>query len=376
MLKRLALKNVGPAESMELDFGQRINVLTGDNGLGKSFLLDVAWWAMTTFWPSRFQAFPADSAKDATISVKLGSDSESVSFESEFHKQNRSWAANEHATSGNKLAVYLKIDGGFGVWDAARTSYELDPVVTQTKILGVADPFAFHFSEDEVWNGQVDADLNQVLCNGLVRDLINWQLQNGPAWQQFCSVLKCLSPLGEELLPGKPTRLALRDVRDIPTMRTAYGREVALPLLSAGMKRIIELSYVLVWLWQEHQIACKLLGREPAEQPLFDEAKDRLFHIQQEGTQVRVDNVPWAKQGDVANWLVSDVFGLKQARSRESEVAIEAAEAWMRGDRNSLPLDLDDQDKIHAALVRSLPGHDHFWPRWIVSTKQVPGARP
>ena len=45
MLERLALNNVGPAPEMALDFRPRVNLITGDNGLGKSFLLDMAWWA-------------------------------------------------------------------------------------------------------------------------------------------------------------------------------------------------------------------------------------------------------------------------------------------------------------------------------------------
>ena len=52
MLKHLELKNVGPAARMKLDFGSRLNLLTGDNGLGKSFLLDIAWWALTRRWPA------------------------------------------------------------------------------------------------------------------------------------------------------------------------------------------------------------------------------------------------------------------------------------------------------------------------------------
>lgn len=28
-----------------------MTLITGDNGLGKSFLLDVAWWALTRRWP-------------------------------------------------------------------------------------------------------------------------------------------------------------------------------------------------------------------------------------------------------------------------------------------------------------------------------------
>ena len=51
MLKTLRLENIGPAKEMELELGSRLNLITGDNGLGKSFLLDVAWWAMTSYWP-------------------------------------------------------------------------------------------------------------------------------------------------------------------------------------------------------------------------------------------------------------------------------------------------------------------------------------
>jgi DNA repair ATPase RecN len=44
MLKSLKLTNVGPISNMEMAFGNRLNLVTGDNGLGKSFLLDIAWW--------------------------------------------------------------------------------------------------------------------------------------------------------------------------------------------------------------------------------------------------------------------------------------------------------------------------------------------
>ena len=29
-----------------------MNFLTGDNGLGKTFLLDIAWWVLTQTWSS------------------------------------------------------------------------------------------------------------------------------------------------------------------------------------------------------------------------------------------------------------------------------------------------------------------------------------
>ena len=41
-----------------MELAPRLNLITGDNGLGKSFLLDVAWWALTRKWPQRPQPEP------------------------------------------------------------------------------------------------------------------------------------------------------------------------------------------------------------------------------------------------------------------------------------------------------------------------------
>ncbi|HEY2740306.1 MAG TPA: ATP-binding protein, partial [Thermoanaerobaculia bacterium] len=44
MLKRIHLQGVGPAPEMDVELAPRLNLLTGDNGVGKTFLLDIAWW--------------------------------------------------------------------------------------------------------------------------------------------------------------------------------------------------------------------------------------------------------------------------------------------------------------------------------------------
>jgi hypothetical protein len=73
-------------------------------------------------------------------------------------------------------------------------------------------------------------------------------------------------------------------------------------------------------------------------------------------------------QGDAVNWLVSETFGLNQARSQEAEQAIEAAEAYMR--HEPLP-GYESPEKINQKLQEVLPGHDPFWPRWLVATGAV-----
>lgn len=50
MLKYISLQNVVPASSMRLDFSSRLNLLTGDNGLGKTLFLDMAKSGINYTW--------------------------------------------------------------------------------------------------------------------------------------------------------------------------------------------------------------------------------------------------------------------------------------------------------------------------------------
>jgi predicted ATP-binding protein involved in virulence len=92
MLEGLRLENVGPAPKMVMDLAPRLNLITGDNGLGKSFLLDVAWWALTRKWPhdlnpmltSGYAARPTDPKKESTISFRLESKVKSVEYKSTY----------------------------------------------------------------------------------------------------------------------------------------------------------------------------------------------------------------------------------------------------------------------------------------------------
>ena len=102
-------------------------------------------------------------------------------------------------------------------------------------------------------------------------------------------------------------------------------------------------------------------------EPQFDCDRDKLFLFELVKQTVNLTEVPWSKQGDMVGWLTSEIFGLKQARSREAEEAIEAAKAWIRGDNmNKFSSHLQTQESIHQQLLKLLPGHDPFFPRWIV----------
>ena len=49
-LRVLQLSNVGPARQLDFNPAERLSILTGDNGLGKTFVLECAWWSLTGQW--------------------------------------------------------------------------------------------------------------------------------------------------------------------------------------------------------------------------------------------------------------------------------------------------------------------------------------
>jgi hypothetical protein len=281
----------------------------------------------------------------------------------------------------------------------------------------------FHFSHDSLWNGLEEN--GETLCNGLIRDWVAWQNQPGTSpFAVLKGVVAGLSPSPEEPIGiGAPVRLSAVNVKDFPTLSLPYG-EVPLPHASAAMKRIISLAYVIAWAWDEHkrasqfrnqpavanmvllldeveshlhphwqrtivpsildlgrsleaQVAIQILATTHAPlvlaslEPHFDQERDALFlfELAENGRRVSLRRVPWARQGDAVGWLTSPVFGLDQARSREAEIAIEAAEAFMRGDTKQLPRGLKTKAAIQKALEASLPGMDPFWPRWMVEAR-------
>ena len=413
MLKELHLKHVGPAERFDVEFGDRLNIFTGDNGLGKSFLLDVSWWALTNNW-SDHPAFPRSHSKESPeISYAITtSDGEVESIGSKFDASRQTWKANYRRREKHSyLSVYARAEGGFSVWDP-----------TRPRSLARSD---YNFTPDTLWNGLKAKNRGNVLCNGLIQDWVTWQNQSDrTTFDLLFRVIRQLFHPDEAIEPAEPTRVFLNDVRDIPTIQLPYER---LPIThaSSGIKRILGLAYILVWTWYEHLKAAELRNEKPLNQlillmdevelhlhpqwqrsilpsvlevisglqkqmqvqaiatthaplvlasiePLFDEQNDKLFLFELNEQEVNLAEVPWSKQGDTVGWLTSEVFGLKQARSKEAEVAIEAAEAYMRrDDLSQFPENLQHRDQIHQELQRTLPGHDPFWPRWIVTAGVV-----
>jgi hypothetical protein len=85
VLHHLQLRNVGPTPQLELALAPRLNLITGDNGLGKSFLLDAAWYCLMRRWPQELNpglssgamALPRLRAEPAELAFRLDGDQHS-----------------------------------------------------------------------------------------------------------------------------------------------------------------------------------------------------------------------------------------------------------------------------------------------------------
>jgi hypothetical protein len=430
MLEYLKLQNVGPSPHMEIHFKPRMNFLTGDNGLGKTFLLDIAWWALTRTWarapatpPRRGWKTPEGTAR-GTSSIGYGFRMGSGKiFENEviYDRVDQNWPLRPGRPPIPGMVIYAQADGGLSAWDPARNYWKNKGKDSDTS----ERPSAFLFKPEEVWDG-LPVDSPRKLCNGLILDWANWQRENGEAFSQLTRVLRALSPSpSEPLKPGKLVRIGLDETRDQPTVAAPYGQEVPFVLASAGMRRIVALAYLLVWTWQEHLRACEIREMKPAREiiflideieshlhpqwqrrivkalldvmealtgertvsvqmiatthaplvlasiePDFEPAKDAIWELDLVNGRVELKEFPFRRLGNVNHWLTSSVFDLSEPYGLEAEAALDEALGLLRA---SPKPSLEEFQRVDRKLRRVLGDVDPFWIRWSHHLDQMRG---
>lgn len=398
-LSKIELVNVGPCDHIEMVLSPRLNIITGDNGLGKTFLMDCAWWALTNTWTGN-EARPkyAEGSRRASISYAIAGKSK-LSKENKvlYDNKNLTWKRTADTATIPGLIIYALVDGSYAVWDPSKNK--------GTNV----------FTRQQVWNGYESS------IEGLIRDWVKWQNSPGKyPFEIFKQVLAEMSPPDMGVLtPGETIRTP-NDSREIPTIQYPYGT-VPVTNSSAGVGRIITLAYLIVWAWNEHKENCKLRGIKPdsrivvmvdeleahlhpkwqrtilpalievqkhladelevqfiiathsplimaSSESIFDVTTDKLFQIKlsAENTNAELSEESYVKYGQINTWLTSPIFNLNQARSTGAEQAINAAK--------KLQLEDDPSDKevqsVHQQLVQCLSQNDSFWPRWIYFAEQ------
>lgn len=419
MLNQLSLEGVGPARQLIIDFQPRLNFLTGDNGLGKSFVLDIAWWALTRTWARGVMAAPRQDADGSGIGYSYTGSTGDYQGKRLFDHEAQQWSISQGRQPIPGVVIYAGVDGSFSVWDPARNYWkgEKGELAAQNR------PRSFDFTPDEVWSGLLAKDGKTQLCNGLLHDWVLWQESGKPAFDDLVTVLDALSPSGvEKMSPGTPMRVG-ESVKDLPSLRMPYGQDVPLIHASAGMRRIAALAYLLVWTWREHQLACERFRVNPAREiiflideiechlhpqwqrrivpallnvmnaltgtrevpvqliaathsplvlasvePEFDPSKDCIWDFDLINGEVHAQLFPWSRKGDVNSWLASGVFNLKEPVSVQAEEALGLARSFLRTTAmTQQPLTETQRqqlEEIDGKLRASLSDVDMFWIRW------------
>lgn len=414
MLHSLHLRNVGPAPELKFDFAPRLNILTGDNGLGKTFVLDLIWWCLTRTWlgePARPRTkLNNGNGSQASITAEeLVNGIETQRRKACFNIATDSWEfkripgrkmPRNDLSARDHLVIFVGADGGFSIWDPLRRPSGSDH-----------GPQPRTFNGRDLWEGKED-------CPGILKDWMTWQNEKSQAFKMLETAIQTLSSPTEPMGVGAPTRWKPTDDVSGPTVNLPYGL-VPLRVASAGVRRILSIAYALVWATCEHHKVATSRGFAPVREvtvlmdeveahlhpqwqrtilpsllnvvrlirddlivqvfvathsPLvlasvetsFEEPNDTLFNFDISSSSNGVINViklEWRRMGDASNWLTSEVFDLKWARSKEAEDAILAAIKWL--DDPKRPAAKGNQ--IEAELRRTLGDTDPMWMRWMAN---------
>lgn len=414
MLRSLLLHNVGPRGDLGIDpIAPRLNIITGDNGLGKSFLLEAAWWALTRTW-HEYPAVP--SAETAFIEHHFDGSTGISRSKSTWSKTAQEWKRKAGKPANPGLVLYARVDGSFSVWDPAR-NYRL---YTRADGGKSESPAAYQFTNTEVLWGkrrqviEAGRQREETLCLGLVDEWREWQLSEDPRFERLKILLSHLGPDDQPLLPGEPWRPTLDDVRKIPTIAMPYAQDIPITYAPAGVRRICNLAYLLAWALSEHEAESSRIGKGATNQiillvdelethlhprwqrtvlpslieavrhwrpdappevqllvathsplvlasiePEFDTAQDALWKLDLVNGIVRIEKDIWRKRGDANRWLKSDVFDLREAVSKAAEdVMIEAGRVL------AAPLDPQRVNDLDQRILRLFSEQDPFFLRW------------
>ena len=343
---------------------------------------------------------PNKKAVPPSITYQLAATTQTPPQKSTFSFETYTWSrpAKQQVLPG--LVVYARADGSYAIWDPARQErFRQQPVL--------------HLSREAVWHGE------QGRIEGVVRDWGTWRSTPESPFDLFQNVLARISPpeFGK-LMPGKPMRLPFLP-QEVPTISHSYG-DVPIIHESAGVRRMISLAYLIVWVWHQHRFNAGFMERNPERQlvvlideleahlhpkwqrvilpallgvfndlsselnsqvfvashsplilasaePVFQQEIDKLHSLETTASgQVVFEELPFIPRGRVDEWLRSKAFGMSEPRSRPAADAIKRAKEL----QESETIKPEDVQQVHQALVETIPSGDTFWSRWLLFAKR------
>lgn len=368
MINSLKTENVGPG-NVNLEFRERLNLFTGDNGLGKSFLFDIIWFAHTRTWPrdvnkaikGGYLAMPIfdQTKQESTIRFKLFSAKEATTYT--YDNDELKWKTSKRGQpTKSGLVFYITAEGNYCLYDSYRSSDENPSEV---------------FTERDLWEGN-----KEKVIRGLLDDLIVWKNSNDDQDKsKFDVFLKLFQSISNDPAAsiGPSAILAKARSLPVPTINLGIQKNVPIVFLSTAIKRVLTIAYFVSWAYGEHVIYAKtnkggvtaqdvtiiideldvhlhpkwqstilaavlkikdLLTVNGSTQffvsthspivmvnaePLWDEIQDRWIDIDVINNEVVTQVRTFEKLGRASSYLTGDAFDLKDERSLEAQKVIE-----------------------------------------------------
>lgn len=194
-LDLIELRNVGTTKHIRLDFGERLNVITGDNGYGKTFILECAWWALSNTWTDPSQpAYPKDVLLPANINYRISGQSK-IQSSTTINRSTPTWSATKSERQVLPgLVINCLVDGSYTIWDPIKNYWSVEA----DKLIGTSTFDSLRLNQKQVWDGysvDLPSGKSQFICNGIINDWINWQFGGSDnAFPIFKEILELLSP--------------------------------------------------------------------------------------------------------------------------------------------------------------------------------------
>lgn len=400
-LQFLEFSGIGPVRKLKMEPGSRLNIITGDNGLGKTFLLDVIWWALTQQQLEQIIVPLENASTPPEIKFTVSHRSSTQPKSSVFNSRNYTWSI-PRRTEESGLTIYARVDGSFAIFD---------PICYDNTTV-MADRGITLLNRDQIWMGDHGKKIE-----GIIRDWVKWQIRQNEfaVFKIFKKVVERLRPPDmDDMQIGAPMRIPGFSM-ELPTLYHPYG-QIPIIFESAGIKRILSLAYLIVWAWEEHRVKAKQYGKKEESQLvlLIDEAEahlhpkwqrvflnsllqvahdlkedlgiqyfvtthspmllasaedvwdlssDKIYHlnIDKNGT-VKFAELPFEIYGSSDAWLQSIFFDYLSPVSPSTEEILARADQLM-AESNPRPTVIRE---VNALLTKHVPPENPLWLRWIL----------
>ena len=107
VLTYLEVDAIGPLQHLKIEPSRRLNIVTGDNGLGKTFLLDLAWWALTGDWAERAAWPSTPTRRGAAIKFAVSATGRSRVQKAKWEPESAAWHVQDRTPAISALSSML-----------------------------------------------------------------------------------------------------------------------------------------------------------------------------------------------------------------------------------------------------------------------------